>query len=200
MSRIQTLSNIHRFHTAKEPVILQSFAKFDPRAFECARRFFAKEDAKLKTVPESSHYVCGVVGSGKTVMALNLVHDITRQRYAKGSPRIGVMATKYYSMLHEIKCTYDKQNSSTSDEIIRKYQTTDILLIDDIGMSPLTDWGYSHLYMILDYRYSNKLITIFTSNLSIAQLATVFADDRIPSRIQHDCGDNIYELSSKSRR
>ena len=200
MKKITTLSNIKRFHSVKEPAIFQTFAKLDPRAFECARKFMATQDTRLKTVPESSHYVCGVVGSGKTVMALNLVHDIARQRYAKGNPRIGVVAVKYYALLHDIKCTFDKQSTATADEVIKKYQFADILLIDDIGMSPLTDWGYTNLYMVLDYRYSHKLITIFTSNLTIAQLAAAFADDRIPSRIQHDCGENIYELSNKSYR
>lgn len=200
MKKIQSISNIKRFHAVKEPTIFYAFSKFDPRAFECARKFMAVEDTRLKSVHESSHYVCGVVGAGKTVMALNLVHDIARQRYAKGCTRIAVTTVKYYSLLHDIKCTFDKQNTTTTDEVIKKYQSTDILLIDDIGMSPLTDWGYTQLYMILDYRYSNKLITIFTSNLTIAQLATVFADDRIPSRIQHDCGENIYELTNKSYR
>lgn len=194
------VSNATRFHMEKEHSIIKTLSQFDPRAYECARRFFAKIGQPLKQAKESSHYICGIVGSGKTVMALNLVHDITRQRYAKGCPRVTVAAVKYFALLQEIKCTFDKDSSKTTQQVLDKYMKADILLIDDIGTSPVTDWGYTHLYMIVDYRYSHNLITLYTSNLSIAQLAGIYADDRIPSRIQHDCGENIYELSSKSRR
>jgi len=41
--------------------------------------------------------------------------------------------------------------------------------------------------MITDYRWENQKPTIITSNYGLPELAELFGDDRIPSRIERMC-------------
>lgn len=46
-----------------------------------------------------------------------------------------------------------------------------LLVLDDIGAENGTDWVKEQLYIIINERYNNMLTTIYTSNLSIRELA-----------------------------
>lgn len=56
-----------------------------------------------------------------------------------------------------------------------------LLVLDDIGQkTSAEDWQNDLLFKIIEARYQNKLITLFTSNLRVNELRV---DDRISSRI-----------------
>lgn len=59
--------------------------------------------------------------------------------------------------------------------------TTDVLIIDDFGVERPADWINDKLYQIINERYINRKVTIFTSNES---LETLQYDDRITNRIK----------------
>lgn len=60
-----------------------------------------------------------------------------------------------------------------------------VLVLDDIGQKTSgEDWMNDLLFKIVEARYQNKLVTLFTSNISINDLRV---DDRIMSRIDKMC-------------
>lgn len=177
--------------------------ELDPRAFN----FILKEinfethnsNAVLNNI-DSSAYISGIAGCGKTVVLLQIAYRLCKARYTHGNARISIETAKFTDLLQQVKNTFCKNSPQTTQTIIDKYSRCDILLIDDIGLVPISDWAYSVLYMIIDYRYSHQLVTLYTSNLSIEELSSQLGDDRIPSRIQHDCADNIFKLKKGSFR
>ncbi len=60
--------------------------------------------------------------------------------------------------------------------------TTDILVIDDFGVERPADWINDKLYQILNERYINRKVTIFTSNESLETLQ--YDDLASPNRIK----------------
>ena len=56
-----------------------------------------------------------------------------------------------------------------------------VLVIDDIGAQMAKDWVNTAIFKLIDKRYSNKLVTIYTSNKRIQELNM---DERIIDRIQ----------------
>lgn len=60
-----------------------------------------------------------------------------------------------------------------------------LLLLDDLGAEPGTEWALDLLGGVLDHRHQNMRATLLTSNLSLAKLAA--SDRRIGSRISEDC-------------
>lgn len=56
-----------------------------------------------------------------------------------------------------------------------------VLVLDDIGQKTTgEDWMNDLLFKIIETRYQNKLVTLFTSNMKVSELRV---DDRVSSRI-----------------
>jgi len=81
--------------------------------------------------------------------------------------------------------------------IIEKYKTCNVLLIDDLGKGRLTPSSISNIYSIVNNRSNNELITIFTSNMSVADIRKNF-DSSVASRIFEMT--EIIEMSGKDLR
>ena len=66
-------------------------------------------------------------------------------------------------LLERIKRTY---NSAGTDEgsVLKIYKTVPLLIIDDIGKEPPTEWAISTIYNIINGRYEAYLPTIITTN------------------------------------
>ena len=58
---------------------------------------------------------------------------------------------------------------------------TEILIIDDFGTEQVASWINDRFYQIINDRYVNKKVTIFTSNIELEKLQY---DDRITNRIK----------------
>lgn len=117
-------------------------------------------------------------GSGKTRMAASIANELmlngdTPVKFAT-SPQI----------LTEIRRTYDRQSEDTESQLLHALSYIDVLVIDDFGTEKVTDWVKNKFYEIINGRYVNQKITIFTSNES---LDTLQYDERITNRIKEMC-------------
>ena len=72
----------------------------------------------------------------------------------------------------------------TEHQLLDDLAKAEVLVIDDFGIETVKDWIAEKIYQIINSRYINKLITIFTSNLSVDELTY---DDRITNRIREKC-------------
>ena len=61
-----------------------------------------------------------------------------------------------------------RNNSGTDYEAICKY--TPLLVLDDSGVTKLTDWNRELFYRILDYCYINELPTVLSPNMTADEL------------------------------
>ena len=74
--------------------------------------------------------------------------------------------------------------SDEGDEYeIKNISSQDILFIDDLGRETKSDRLKRQYFEILNYRYTNQLPTILTSNYDLDQLGEIL-DGSISSRIQ----------------
>lgn len=70
---------------------------------------------------------------------------------------------------------------------------TKLLVLDDVGVERVTDWGAEQITRLIDHRVSAGLPTIFTSNLTLDELerkynaASYMMGDRVRSRIEGSC-------------
>ena len=136
-------------------------------------------------------FYTGIAGSGKTVAAASvLLHDIecskTVAKYRDHTRSVSFVTCQ--DMLDDIRRGFDSK-----ENVVEKYRNWDLLIVDDFGTEKLTDWVFSTLYGIIDYRFNNFKKTIYTSNYSLSQLAKKLGDERITRRIHED--SDIIELS-----
>ena len=117
----------------------------------------------------------GAKGSGKTRMAVSIANELI---YNKG---ISVKFATSIQILNEIKASWKETEGLTEHQLLDDLSKAEVLIIDDFGIETVKDWIEEKLYHIINTRYINRMITIFTSNLAMDDLGY---DDRIINRIK----------------
>ena len=113
-------------------------------------------------------------GSGKTKAVCALANEIIKKY-----PQKTVKFSTQPEIKTEIQKTWDR-TKLVEGNLIEDLINAEILIIDDFGVSPSKDWVNEKFYEIINGRYVNRKITIYTANCCIAQLD---CDDRITNRI-----------------
>lgn len=117
-------------------------------------------------------YICSSVkGSGKTMLSCCILNEITK-RYK--------VAVKFINSMDLLELTKKVYKGNDPEELQALYDVS-VLVIDDIGVQMSKEWIDTVFYRLINSRYSNKLVTIYTSNISSAHLKM---DDRIIDRIE----------------
>lgn len=66
-----------------------------------------------------------------------------------------------------------------------QFQLAPVLVVDDLGAEKITQWSGEQVYQLVNYRSVHRLPTIYTTNLSSAEI-TLRYGDRISWRIAED--------------
>lgn len=150
-------------------------------------------DIRTQKLVESntSYYIHGSVGTGKTHLAVALFRE-------------GLLNFEFESefiymndLLSKIKSTFANGSEITEFDITEHFSIIPALYIDDMGVEKPTEWVLMKINSIIDCRYRKELKTIITSNLSLNELAEKLGD-RTASRITEMC--NVIQLAGKDRR
>jgi len=135
--------------------------------------------------------IVGPTGTGKTFLGCALAHKACLEG----------MTSRYYRLnrlLHELHIA---RADGTYDRIMRSLLKTDVLLLDDLGLNPISTEGRRELLELLDDRHGNKS-TIVTSQLPVKSWHEAIGEatlaDAILDRLVHN-GHRI-ELRGESMR
>ena len=110
-------------------------------------------------------------GSGKTMLSCCLANEVMEHHD---------ITVKFISVVDFIERTKDSFNDYAVKRELDQIIGARLLIIDDIGAETRKEWIDSILFKIIDSRYSNKRVTIFTSNIEREKLKL---NDRIKDRI-----------------
>ena len=116
----------------------------------------------------------GPVGCGKT----HLAAAIANYRFERGTQVIFATAP---DLLDHLRATYGPNAEIGYDELFERVRTAELLIMDDLGAESSTPWAQEKLYQIINYRYMRRLPTVYTTNLTLAEI-----DQRIRSRVVDD--------------
>lgn len=113
-----------------------------------------------------------VCGSGKTHIITALMRSVMIKYDIQAR---FILTADYINMIG------DRIRRQQIDDLTAVYRTCDLLVIDDIGTGKTGDWQIEQMFRLINTRTSNGLITLYTSNCAVGELATV--DERCKSRI-----------------
>lgn len=119
----------------------------------------------------------GPPGVGKTHIAV-----ATLRRFAEAGRR-GCRFVAVPQLLERLKTGYGTDSTDNEVDVLG---SGELLVLDDIGASRLTDWSVDVQSSILAARHNASLGTIVTSNLTLAEIA-----DRIDPRIASRLGEAL---------
>jgi len=135
--------------------------------------------------------IVGPTGTGKTFIGCALAHKACLEG----------LTSRYYRLnrlLHEL---HIGRADGTYDKIMRSLLKTDVLLLDDLGLNPISTEGRRELLELLDDRHGRKS-TIVTSQLPVKAWHEAIGEatlaDAILDRLVHN-GHRI-ELRGESMR
>lgn len=137
----------------------------------------------VKGSRKNSILFCGQVGSGKTHLSVALAINFLKKK------------TKVVYMPYRDVITKIKQNMLDNEyytKMLSKYQTCEVLLIDDLFKGKINESDVNIIFEIINYRYLNYLPIIVSSEFSIERLLNF--DEAVGSRIYEMCKDYVIEI------
>ena len=100
----------------------------------------------------------GQPGVGKTHLAVAVLKQVIQTTGARG------VFYDIRDLLRIIRSTYDASIRTTELEILQPVMTADLLVLDDLGAEKTSEWVEETMNLIVNTRYNERRLTIFTSN------------------------------------
>lgn len=145
-------------------------------------------------------------GTGKTTSASALLNEYIVANYL-GSLKRGIQPTQRPAFFLDTNTlqtdynlatmTHDEEGLAKVTATMRKSMDVDFLVMDDVGIRSASESFKSIVHAIINARTTNGKPTIFTSNLPIDEMATVF-DARLADRMRDQCV--VLHFSGESKR
>jgi DNA replication protein DnaC len=130
----------------------------------------------------------GPAGVGKTHLAVAIIRALTAKGFAG-------MFCEFGSLLKEIQDSYNPISKSSELKVLAPIYQTDILVLDELGATVPTDWVRDTMYQIINKRYNDNKLTIFTTNYfdEAQSEKEKVLEDRISTRLR----SRLYEMCAK---
>src|ERR1041384_1390241 len=100
----------------------------------------------------------GQPGVGKTHLAVAVLKQAIQTAGARG------LFYDTRDLLRIIRSTYDPSTRTTELDILRPVMTAELLVLDDLGAEKTSEWVDETMNLIVNTRYNERRLTIFTSN------------------------------------
>lgn len=121
----------------------------------------------------------GSVGVGKTHLAVSILKGLTERGF-------GCLFYEFGTLLKEIQDSYNPHTLTSELSVLSPVLTTDILVLDELGASKPTDWVRDTMAHVINTRYNDRKLTIFTTNYLDDRRSSVeeTLEDRIGTRLR----------------
>ncbi len=127
----------------------------------------------------------GTVGVGKTHLAVSILKSLTERGFS-------CLFYEFGALLKSIQDSYNSVSQSSELKVLAPIFDSEILVLDEIGASKPTDWVRDTMANIINTRYNDKKLTIFTTNYLDEHRAE--RDETLEDRIGVRLRSRLFEM------
>lgn len=128
----------------------------------------------------------GQPGVGKTHLAVAVLKQVIQTTGARG------LFYDTRDLLRVIRSTYDPAIRTTELDVLRPVMTADLLVLDDLGAEKTSEWVEETMNLIVNTRYNERRVTIFTSNFQ--DIPDETEPNSLLFRIGHRMRSRLHEM------
>ena len=127
----------------------------------------------------------GTVGVGKTHLAVSILKSLTERGF-------NCLFYESGSLLKEIQNSYNVYTQSSELKVLAPIFDAEVLVLDELGASKPTEWVRDTMANIINTRYNDKKLTIFTTNYLDERRAE--KDESLEDRIGVRLRSRLFEM------
>jgi DNA replication protein DnaC len=128
----------------------------------------------------------GPCGVGKTHLAVGLLRSLIEERGASG------LFYDFRDLLREIQLSWNAVSQTSEVAILRPVLEAEVLVLDDLGANKPTSWVQDTMAYIINHRYNEKKLTVFTSNY--LDTPTRPGEETLTDRIEARLRSRLHEM------
>lgn len=118
----------------------------------------SKQFVKNYPVQDVGLLYIGPCGVGKTHLAIATIQELIKEKKAQ------CYFIDFRDLIRKIQSTYSPDSPLTDSDVFSQIFEQDVLVLDELGAKRTTAWVEETIFYIINNRYNNKKLTIFTSN------------------------------------
>ena len=139
------------------------------QGYEAANEELSKWVAKMEaqividdylTIDGRGLLFTGAVGVGKTHLAVAILRELIARYQVRG------LFYQFGALLRQIQDSYNPVSQASELAVLQPVFDAEVLVLDELGASKPTDWVRDTMMQIINNRYNEKRLTIFTTNFS----------------------------------
>jgi DNA replication protein DnaC len=127
----------------------------------------------------------GSCGVGKTHLAAGIIRGLME----KGVP---CQFYEFGALMKKIQESYNAHAQMSEMKVLAPVYEAEVLVLDELGASKPTDWVRDTMMQIINTRYNDRRLTIFTTNYTDARRAQT--DETLEERIGVRLRSRLYEM------
>lgn len=127
----------------------------------------------------------GTVGVGKTHLAVSILKGLTERGFT-------CLFYEFGALLKSIQDSYNSVSQTSELKVLQPIFDAEVLVLDEIGASKPTDWVRDTMANIINTRYNDKKLTIFTTNYLDERQSE--RDETLEDRVGVRLRSRLYEM------
>ena len=155
--RIERLMTAAKIPSRYKHCDLESYGTSGDKSQVKAKEYVKKFVDKYPNIKVGLLFL-GPCGVGKTHLAVALLRQLIEEKGVLG------LFYDFRDLLREIQASWNPVSRTSEVEVLRPVLDAEVLILDELGSAKPTDWVRETLAYVINSRYNDERLTIFTSN------------------------------------